>query len=141
MAMSKLDSSEVCLTLPADDKKLRELVDFLKSDMEKHNVLPKKQFNMISAAEEVFVNISNYAYDGTGHVEVTSFVQEATYYVRFADEGKQYNPLEHEDPDITLELKDRPIGGLGIFLAKKLSDKISYAYENGKNMLTIGVDL
>ena len=141
MTMSDFDSSKTCLTFPADDKKLRDLVDFLKADMDRHNVLPNKQFNMISAAEEVFVNISNYAYDGKGQVEVTSFVQDATYYVRFADEGKKYNPLEHEDPDITLKPKDRPIGGLGIFLAKKFSDKISYTYENGQNILTIGVDL
>ena len=61
--------------------------------------------------------------------------------MRFSDGGKKYNPLENKDPDITADLKDRKIGGLGVFLAKKLSDKISYTYENGQNILTIGVDL
>ena len=141
MAGDVLGSSEVRLTLPADDKKLRELVDFLKSDMDKQKVLLKKQFNVISAAEEIFVNISNYAYETKGYVEIATYVQDGTYYVRFADKGKKYNPLEHKDPDVTVDLKDRPIGGLGIFLAKEFSDKISYAYKDGENILTIGVDL
>ena len=55
--------------------------------------------------------------------------------------GKKYNPLKNKNPDITSDLKDRKIGGLGVFLAKKLSDKISYAYENGKNVLTVGVSI
>ena len=138
--MTKVDlgSSEVHLTLPADDKKLREMVVFLKSDMDAHGVSPKKQFNVISAAEEIFVNISNYAYEKAGKVDITTYVQDDTYYVRFSDEGKKYNPLEHEDPDITLEPKDRPIGGLGIFIAKKLSDEINYTYEKNKNILILG---
>ena len=141
--MTKVDlgSSEVHLTLPADDKKLRELVAFLEADMNAHHILPKKQFNVISAAEEIFVNISNYAYENAGKVDITTYVQGDTYYVRFSDAGKEYNPLEHQDPDITLKLKDRPIGGLGIFIAKKLSDEISYAYENNKNVLILGFSL
>lgn len=135
------DSSEVHLRLPADDKKLREVIDFLKSDMSEHNVSPKKQFNVISAAEEIFVNISYYAYESDGEVDIATYEENGTYYVRFSDSGKKYNPLEHEDPDVNADLKDRPIGGLGIFLAKKLSDEISYVYENDRNVLTLGVDL
>ena len=136
-----LDSSEYHLKLPADTKKLRNMIDFLKSDMNEHNVPEKKQFQLTMAAEEIFANISSYAYQEDGMVEITTFVQDGTYYVRFVDSGKKYNPLQHEDPDITAELKDRPIGGLGIFLAKKLSDKISYSYENEHNILVIGIDL
>ena len=134
-------SSEARITLSADNKKLREMIDFLKSDMNRHHVPEKKQFKVISAAEEIFANISTYAYKDKGKVEITACVQNGTYYVRFTDKGKKYNPLKHKDPDMTLDLKDRPIGGLGIFLAKKLSDKITYAYKNGKNVLTIGIDL
>lgn len=136
-----LDSSEYRLKLPADTKKLHKMIDFLKSDMNEHNVPEKKQFQLTMAAEEVFANISSYAYQEDGMVEITTFVQDGTYYVRFVDSGKKYNPLQHKDPDVTAELKDRQIGGLGIFLAKKLSDKISYSYENEHNILVIGVDL
>ena len=55
----------------------------------------------------------------------------------FTDGGKEYHPLEKPDPDITLSADQRDIGGLGIFLTKKLSDKIDYKYENNKNVLTL----
>lgn len=127
------------LTLPADNKNLYEMINFLKSDMDKYKVDSKKQFNLISAVEEIFSNIANYAYEKGGEVIITTFVEKEIYYVEFSDNGKKYNPLENENPDITSDLKDRKIGGLGVFLAKKLSDKISYTYENGKNILTIGI--
>jgi len=136
-----LGCSEGYLNLPADNKQLHKLIDFLKSDMNKHNVPEKKQFNLISAAEEIFANIAGYAYEEKGNVKITTYVKDETYYASFSDNGKKYNPLKNKDPDITCELKDRKIGGLGIFLAKKLSDEISYSYKKGQNILTIGVNL
>ena len=55
--------------------------------------------------------------------------------ITFLDRGKPYNPLEKDDPDTTLELEERDIGGLGIFLVKKNVDEINYEYADGKNIL------
>ena len=129
------------LTLPADNKNLYEMIDFLKSDMDKYNLSQKKQFNLISSVEEIFANIASYAYEKSGEVIITTFVEDGTYYVEFSDNGKKYNPLNNKNPDITSDLKDRKIGGLGVFLAKKLSDKINYTYKDGKNILTIGMSI
>ena len=60
-----------------------------------------------------------------------------TYEQGFVDEGKPYNPLEKEKPDVTVSAKERQIGGLGVFLAQKMMDDISYEFQNGKNILTI----
>ncbi len=49
----------------------------------------------------------------------------------------RYDPLEKPDPDITLPAEKRPIGGLGIFMVKKIADEISYDYADGKNILVI----
>ena len=57
--------------------------------------------------------------------------------ITFADHGVPYDPLAKEDPDVTLSLNDREIGGLGIFMVKKSMDDMIYAYENGQNVLTI----
>ena len=57
--------------------------------------------------------------------------------IGFVDEGKPYNPLEKEKPDVTVSAKERQIGGLGVFLAQKMMDDISYEFQNGKNILTI----
>ena len=54
-----------------------------------------------------------------------------------SDSGIPFNPLDNPDPDITLSAQERDIGGLGIFITKKTMDKVSYAYENGQNVLTM----
>jgi anti-sigma regulatory factor (Ser/Thr protein kinase) len=56
---------------------------------------------------------------------------------RMADKGFPFDPLKKPDPDITLSAEERDIGGLGIFITKKTMDSISYAYENGENILTM----
>ncbi len=53
------------------------------------------------------------------------------------DEGKLYDPLDKEDPDISLSAEDRQIGGLGVFLVKRNLDDVSYSYENNRNVLTM----
>lgn len=55
----------------------------------------------------------------------------------FSDSGVRYNPLEKPDPDITLGVQEREIGGLGIYMVKRIMDELSYRYEDGKNILTM----
>ena len=57
--------------------------------------------------------------------------------VGFADRGRPYNPLAREDPDVTLDAEQRQIGGLGIFMTKKLMDDIQYEFQDGQNILTL----
>ncbi len=57
--------------------------------------------------------------------------------ITFLDQGKPYDPLQKEDPDVTLAVEDRPIGGLGVFIVKKTMDDISYERRDGQNILTI----
>ena len=53
------------------------------------------------------------------------------------DQGIPYNPLEKEDPDVTLSAKEREVGGLGIFLVKKTMDEMTYSREDGANIVRI----
>ena len=90
--------------------------------------------------EEVFVNVAHYAYgDGEGDADLRIGFEEDTRTFTFciADKGIPFDPLQKPDPDITLSAEDRQIGGLGIFIAKKTMDTITYAYENGENVLTM----
>ena len=57
--------------------------------------------------------------------------------VQFLDGGVPFDPLASDDPDITPEGLMEREGGLGIFMVKKMMDDVSYAYEDGKNTLTI----
>ena len=89
------------------------------------------------AVEEIFVNIAHYAYSGRGgEAEVSCILSDGVITISFTDKGKPFNPLEKEDPDITLSAEERKIGGLGIFLTKKFMDKVWYVYEDGRNKLS-----
>ena len=57
--------------------------------------------------------------------------------IEFEDSGEPFNPLEKEDADITLCAEEREIGGLGIFMVKKIMDSVEYKNEDDKNILTI----
>ena len=90
--------------------------------------------------EEIFVNIASYAYaPDTGSAKISlEIVQEPLKVtLTFIDTGIPYNPLINSDPDISLGVEDRQIGGLGIFLTKKLVNDISYRYEDGQNILQL----
>ena len=100
----------------------------------------KLQMAISVAIEEVFVNVARYAYpNGEGEMTLgISFDEETrTVTFRMADRGIPFDPLQKPDPDITLSAEEREIGGLGIFITKKTMDTLSYAYENGENVLTM----
>ncbi|MBP5538571.1 MAG: ATP-binding protein [Bacteroidales bacterium] len=86
--------------------------------------------------EEVVENVVNYAYDsGSGYMAVETCLCAGVWQIRFEDAGVPFNPLDKDDPDITLSAEDRPIGGLGIFLCKQMMDHVEYHYEDGCNVL------
>ena len=92
------------------------------------------------AVEEVFVNIARYAYaggDGDVNLSIALSEKDSTVTFRISDRGIPFDPLQKPDPDITLSADEREIGGLGILITKKTMDTVSYAYENGQNILTM----
>ena len=100
------------------------------------------RFKIRLSVEEIAENIVNYAYNnGNGFVEITTTLDEAGMLtISFKDAGVSFNPLEKEDPDITLSLDDRPVGGLGIFICKKMMDSVSYVFEDGCNNFTMKIN-
>ena len=101
---------------------------------------PKALSRIEIAAEEIFVNIAHYAYpdsEGDAVIETEVTTDPPAIAITFRDSGEPYDPLAKEDPDITLSAEKRRIGGLGIFLVKKLMDEVAYKYEDGQNVLTI----
>lgn len=128
------------LTVKADISQLDQVLSFADTILEEAGCSVKAQMQIDIAIEELFVNIAHYAYpDGEGNavIGVEADAEAKDVQIVFEDEGVPYNPLENEDPDITLSVEDRPIGGLGIFMVKKSMDSMAYEYKDGKNRLTI----
>ena len=124
----------------AKTESLSDVLGFVDRMLEKYECPMKIQIATCVAIEEVFVNIAHYAYkDGDGDVEFgIGFDKEKRIVTfRMIDEGVPFDPLNKQDPDITLPAEEREIGGLGIFITKKTMDSVEYVYENGKNILTM----
>ena len=126
------------ITVEATLENLQTVIDFATEQLEVRACPMKTSMQLELVIEEIFVNISNYAY----HPEIGSATFRMEFesnpdavLMTFIDSGKPYNPLEKDDPDTTLDIDERDIGGLGIFLVKKNVDEITYEYEDGKNIL------
>lgn len=116
-----------------------EIVAYLMAspDMPKDEDL---RFKIELSVEEAVDNVVNYAYEGgIGWLEAGTRLDNESLIltIELRDAGVPFNPLEREDPDITLPADQRSVGGLGIFLCKKLMDNISYRYEDGNNVLVM----
>ncbi len=93
-------------------------------------------FRIRLCVEEVVENVVRYAYDsGSGYMQVETVLDKNIWRITFEDAGVPFNPLEKDDPDITLSAEERPIGGLGIFLCKQMMDRLEYRYTDGCNIL------
>ena len=123
----------------ADIKNTQEVLEYIEQDMIAHGISEKKRRNMIIASEEIFTNIAKYAYETSGRVGIVIDEDDKFYNVGFGDIGRKFNPLEKEEPDVTKSAEEREIGGLGIYLARKLTDKISYIRSNISNILTLSI--
>lgn len=92
--------------------------------------------------DEVFSNIVKYGFkdkniDNYIEVKLDIDTKNKNIKVTFIDNGIKFNPLENKDPNINLSIEKRKEGGLGIFIVKKMMDKVSYEYKNNKNIFII----
>ena len=132
------------LVIEATRENLPKVISFVNEHLEAADCNMRTQIQIDIAVEELFINIASYAYDpeiGTAVVQVTVTDEPLSVEITFIDNGRQYDPLAKEDPDITLPINKRKKGGLGIFMVKKSMDDIHYEYADGKNILTIKKNL
>jgi len=102
---------------------------------DQHGLSEKVVHDIQMALDELLTNIVNYGYeDDEEHlIDVHFEVQNSSLRVEIVDDAKTYNMLEREDPDTSLAIEDKPIGGLGGFLVKKLMSHVEYYTEADKN--------
>ena len=116
----------------------KSFYDWLLSACQEWNLSPDLTNKLDMCGEEIFANVSFYAYPpDTGMIDVELQKTENNIVFEIKDSGIEYNPLEKPDPNINLPPEERPIGGLGIYMMKQMADKISYRRENDKNILTL----
>ncbi len=132
------------LEIEALRENLEEVLAFLGERLDAADCTPKARMQLELAVEEIFVNIASYAYNpetgkATVRVEVSGDPLHVT--ITFIDRGVPYDPLAKADPDLSASAQERTVGGLGIFLTKKLMDDVVYEYRGGRNVLTLKKNL
>jgi serine phosphatase RsbU (regulator of sigma subunit)/anti-sigma regulatory factor (Ser/Thr protein kinase) len=130
-------SRSLCLSNHTED--VSKLSDFIKAFMEELSLEHKTAAGMRLALEETVVNVMNYAYPSAVEGDVYIYADSNYREVRFTvvDSGAPFDPTAVLSPDTTLDVENRPIGGLGILLIRKIMDSVSYCRKEGKNVLTL----
>ena len=132
------------IELEAQPGNLAEVQEFVDEHLRAAGCPEKAKMQIDVAVEEIFINITSYAYTpDKGNAAVRVEISEApvSVTVTFLDHGVPYDPLSKADPDVTLSAEQRQIGGLGIFMTKKLMDGVEYEYKDGQNILKLKKNL
>ena len=127
-------------TTEATLENIRAVTAFVDGELERMKCPLPAQMQINIAIDEIMGNIVHYAYGadiGPITVCVDNPENAASVEILFIDRGMPYNPLENREPDITLPVGEREIGGLGIFIVKKIMDEVSYVFKDGQNHLKI----
>lgn len=131
------------LTLHNDISEVSLLAEWLDTVTEEFGLPMTASFQLNLALEEAVVNVMNYAFPGeTGRTFTLTAEKEnadpATPVVfSMTDTGVPFDPTQADEPDVTLDAEERPIGGLGIFLIRQIMQSVTYQRKNDSNILTM----
>ncbi len=105
----------------------------------KLEIMPKIANKINIVFDEIYTNIVNYS--KATLVSISYSIENGKLHISFTDNGIPYNPLETAEPDVTLSAEEREIGGLGIFMVRKMTESMEYEYTDDKNVLTLVISL
>ena len=131
------DSRQIVLKNRIEE--ISRMSEFLEEISQEHGVSMEHAFNINLAIEEAITNVIMYAYPKDEEHEITLSVRHIDNRLIFKliDTGKEFDPTVQPDADVTLSLEERPIGGLGIFLIRKIMDTVKYRRVDDRNVLTM----
>ena len=115
------------------------LAELVESFCAERQVPDRAVFNLNLALDEVLTNIIEYAFpDGGDHeILVRLALEGSALSAEVIDDGPPYDPTARPDPDVTLAIEDRPVGGLGVYFAKRMMDRVEYRRDLAANRLML----
>ena len=132
------DSHHAERTFPAERDRIRDVVAFVCDSSGRAGLAPQRLKHLELAVEEAVVNVCNYAYgEGGGAVTVRVATDASRVTVEIEDAGAPFDPTAMPEPDLTGDVDERPIGGLGVHLVHTLMDEVAYRREDGRNVFTM----
>jgi len=124
--------------IPADLQEIAILSERIEATMAKEGFSEGDILDTQLAVEESVTNIILHGYAETsGEIAITIRLDPGQITIELADQASPFDPLSLPEPDLEADIDDRKIGGLGIFLTRKLMDAVTYRFEDNKNILTM----
>ncbi len=127
------------IKLPAKIEHVERFIKFVRTFADDEGFSQGRIDNIELAIEEALVNICRYAYnDIKGDMEVACRTDNnKRLIIEIVDGGKPFNILTVSAPDLTADIKNRELGGLGVLLIRRMVDDIMYQRQGNKNVLTL----
>src|SRR6476620_3703348 len=106
--------------------------------LSEHQVPEAVTYFGVFAVEELATNCIKYAYDDTSEhpLEVKLSLSDHELELTFVDDGRPFNPLLASDPELARPVHERPIGGLGLYLLRQMSERAEYRRQGRENRVT-----
>lgn len=128
----------VSLTIRSDINEIPRVSSALDAVMGNHGFPEEDILDTQLAVEEAVTNIILHGYkDAGGEILVLCRASRGIVEIQLEDRAAPFNPLSLPEPDLAGDIEDRQIGGLGIFLVRRVMDEILYRFEDGKNILVL----
>jgi anti-sigma regulatory factor (Ser/Thr protein kinase) len=132
------------LSVPATDAGIRAALDAFEAFAAGHGLSKAVTWPVGVSLDEVLANVVRHGLEGRGEkarveVELRLDLRADPAVCEFVvvDDGPEFDPLAVAEPDTSMRVEDRPIGGLGIALVRKLMDEVEYERRDGHNRLRL----
>lgn len=128
------------LVVKSTTENLSKVREFTKRAAEECGFSEESTEKIVLAVDEACTNIIKHAYNyyPDGVINISIKFYDAKFTVAITDSGKHFNPNSVPEPDIREYYKQKKIGGLGMFLMKKLMDEVKYStLSDNKNQVIL----
>ena len=128
------------ITVNASVNEIRTATDFINRQLAQTGCDEWLRIQVDIAIDEILSNIAKFGYhreNSFATVRFETVSDPRSIVLTFIDRGNPFDPQTAAVPDISLPAKDRFIGGLGLFMVRKIMDDVSYSYRDGQNILTV----
>ncbi|MEW5902029.1 MAG: ATP-binding protein [Acidobacteriota bacterium] len=126
------------LTIRSELAELGKIRDFLKKRLTAFRLSEEDSFRIELSLVEMCTNIMRYAYPrDSGEISVRAWHEKGRFYLEIRDNGIPFDPRRVKRPSLKEMINRDQMGGLGIFLARKLMDGFAYRREDNQNILTM----
>jgi serine/threonine-protein kinase RsbW len=127
------------IKFPARFEFLDEIREYVGQKARAAGFSDKEVYSIQLAADEAASNVIEHAYEGLSDAsfELTCVFENDRIIITLLDHGKSFDLTKVVKPDLKADLSRRKIGGLGIYLMRKLMDEVRYEVTDSGNLLTL----